>query len=95
MPLAEATTFLTIPEAAKLARVSGRTLRRWLAAGRLQFHQASARSRVLIRPTDLERFLTRHETARPDLDREIEQVMSGLMERSWPTRTSAMRSDVL
>jgi helix-turn-helix protein len=34
--------FLTIEEAAQLARVSGRTLRRWLATGRLPYHQASA-----------------------------------------------------
>jgi excisionase family DNA binding protein len=80
MPLAEATTFLTIEEAAQLARVSGRTLRRWLAAGRLPYHQASARSRVLIKPEDLEDYLTRHEATISDLDQDIDDLMSTLKE---------------
>jgi excisionase family DNA binding protein len=53
MTLAETTSFLTIDEAAHLARVSGRTLRRWLAAGRLPYHQASARSRIRFARTKI------------------------------------------
>ena len=81
MPLADSTvptTFLTIEEASQVARVSGRTLRRWLATGRLPYHQASARSRVLIRPHDLEQFLTRHERNTISLDQSIDEVLISL-----------------
>lgn len=81
MPLADSTVptmFLTIEEAAELARVSGRTLRRWLATGRLPYHQASARSRVLIKPHDLEQFLTRHERSTISLDHSINEVLTSL-----------------
>ena len=84
MPLADSTvpaTFLTIEEAARLVRVSGRTVRRWLATGRLPFHQAIARSRVLIRLQDLESFFHRHEGNTTNVNHIIDEVFGSLMHR--------------
>ena len=69
--------FLLLSEAAQYARVSPRTVRRWLAKG-LPYHQAGTGSRVLIKQMDLEQFLTRHDAQRHDLVAMIKAVASSL-----------------
>jgi excisionase family DNA binding protein len=73
--------FLLLSEAAQYARVSPRTVRRWIAQG-LPFHQVKAGSRVLIKSTDLERFLTRYETSQPKLDCLIDEIARSLQSTS-------------
>jgi excisionase family DNA binding protein len=73
--------FLTIQEAAAISRVSGRTIRRWIATHRLPYHQACPRSRVLIRQNDLTQFLTRHETTPQGLGSIVDEVLNTLVLR--------------
>lgn len=47
--------YLSVAEAAKLARVVPSTVRRWIRAGELTRHEAG--SKVLVRRDELERFL--------------------------------------
>lgn len=70
--------FMTLQEVATTCRVSPRTVRRWLASGRLPYHQTTPRSRVLIQPADLERYLARHESADLNLDPMIDHVLNSL-----------------
>ncbi len=52
-------------------------MRRWLDQG-LPRHQAGPRGKVLIRPCDIEAFLTRQQAAKPDLNAMVEEVLKGL-----------------
>lgn len=70
--------FMTMQEVAAVCRVSQRTVRRWLASGRLPYHQASPHSRLLIRPADLDRLLARHEAEDVDLDPMINEIMKSM-----------------
>lgn len=54
-PANDATEYLSVAEAAQLARVSSGTVRRWVRTGELTRHEAGAR--VLVRRDELERFL--------------------------------------
>ncbi len=69
--------FLPLDRAAAWAGVSVRTLKRWIGQG-LPRYQAGPRSKVLIRPGDIESFLTRQQAAKPELDRMVDQVMGEL-----------------
>jgi len=56
MPANDATAeYLSVREAAELARVSVYTIRRWVRRGELTKHEAG--SRLLVRRDELERFL--------------------------------------
>ena len=69
--------FMPLAEAAAWAGVSPRTMRRWISQG-LPRHQAGPRGKVLIRPGDIEQFLTRQQAAKPDLDAMVDEVMNEL-----------------
>ncbi len=69
--------FLDIGKAARWASVSEKTISRWLGRG-LQFYQEGPRTKILIRPTDLEEFLTRRQAPKPALDMLVEEVIRGL-----------------
>ena len=73
--------FMPLAEAAAWAGVSPRTMRRWISQG-LPRHQAGPRGKVLIRPGDIEQFLTRQQAAKPDLDAVVDEVMNELAQRS-------------
>ena len=63
----ERPAYLSLKEAAVWAGVSARTMKRWLVGG-LPSYQAGARTKVLIRPTDIEQFLTRRQVLQVDID---------------------------
>jgi excisionase family DNA binding protein len=69
--------FLSLGEAAQRHKISSRTLRRWIARG-LPFYQACPRGRVLLRPCDLDRFLTRRQAPKPALDVLVDEVVRDL-----------------
>jgi len=69
--------FLDIGKAARWASVSEKTISRWLGRG-LQFYQEGQRTKILIRPTDLEEFLTRRQAPKPALDMLVQEVIRGL-----------------
>ena len=69
--------FLDIGKAARWASVSEKTISRWLGRG-LQFYQEGQRTKILIRPTDLEEFLTRRQAPKSNLDDMVDTVMSEL-----------------
>jgi excisionase family DNA binding protein len=68
---------MPIKEAARWAGVSERTMKRWIARG-LTTYQAGPREKVLIRPADIDAFLTRRQVPVPDLDAMVEEVMSSV-----------------
>lgn len=70
--------FMTLQEVAAVCRVSQRTVRRWLAGGRLPYHQATPHSRILIQPADLDRYLARHEDGIINLEPMIDEVLGSL-----------------
>jgi len=69
--------FLSIEHAAQWSDVSIKTVRRWISKG-LPRYQAGPHSKVLIRPGDIESFLTRQQTPKPVLDVMVEEVMGEL-----------------
>jgi hypothetical protein len=48
----------------------------------LPVYQAMARGKVLIRPADIDAFLTKQQAERPDLSRMVDDVMRDLSGRS-------------
>ena len=69
--------FLSLAHAAAYADVSTKTIKRWIERG-LPKYQAGPRSKVLIRPTDIEQFLLRKESMPQNLDGMVEEVFDGL-----------------
>lgn len=69
--------YVTIDRAAKYASVSTRTIKRWVKAG-LPVYQGTARGRVLIRPSDIDTYLTRKQAVQVDLSVMVEQVLRDL-----------------
>ena len=69
--------YLPLADAATWAGVSPRTLKRWIAAG-LPKYQAGPRGKVLVRPGDIDQFLTRQQAPTPDLDAMVNEVLQGL-----------------
>ena len=65
--------FLPLAEAAQWAGVSPRTMKRWISKG-LAYFQEGPRTKVLIRPGDIEEFLTKRQAERPALDVLIEET---------------------
>ncbi len=77
--------YLPLLEAAVWAGVSAKTMKRWIQRG-LPIYQAGPREKVLIRPADIEAFLTRRQVPVPDLDAMVEDAMKSL--RSDPAFSS-------
>ena len=73
--------YLSIEGAAQYASVSEKTIKRWVKAG-LPVYQGTARGKVLIRPTDIDAYLTRRQVPQLDLDAVVEEVMLGLSTES-------------
>jgi len=73
--------FLPLAEAAAWSGVSTRTLKRWIEAG-LPKYQAGPRSKVLIRPTDIEEYLTRQQANPPNIDALVDEVVNELVSPS-------------
>jgi predicted site-specific integrase-resolvase len=69
--------YLPLLEAAPWAGVSVRTLKRWIKKG-LPTYQAGPRERVLIRPADIDAFLTRRQIEKPNLDAMVEEVFASV-----------------
>ena len=69
--------FLPLHQAAQWAGVSERTLKRWIARG-LPRYQAGPRTKVLVRPADIDAFLTRQQVQQPDLNAMVEDVLRSL-----------------
>jgi excisionase family DNA binding protein len=69
--------YLSIEGAAKYASVSTKTIERWIQGG-LPVHQGTARGRRLIRPSDIDAFLTRKQAPRLDLNAIVQEVIKGL-----------------
>ena len=69
--------YLPLHEAASWAGVSVRTLKRWITKGLPTYH-AGPREKVLIRPADIDAFLSRRQAQAPDLHAMVEDVMRSL-----------------
>jgi hypothetical protein len=69
--------YLPLREAAAWAGVSVRTMKRWITKG-LPTYQAGPREKVLIRPTDIDAFLTRQQRQAPNLDAMVNGVLKSL-----------------
>lgn len=77
MPGAYERGYMPLVEAADWAGVSPRTLKRWIRRG-LPTYQAGPREKVLVRPSDIDQFLTRKQAPTPDLGAMVEEVLAGL-----------------
>ena len=69
--------YMSLVDAAAWVGVSPRTLKRWITRG-LPTYQAGPREKVLVRPGDIEQFLTRKQAPTPDLGAMVEDVLQGL-----------------
>lgn len=70
--------FLPLKDAAQWASISVKTLERWMARGLPAYH-AGAGTKRLVRTADIEQFLTRQQTAKPDLNRMVDEVSRDLV----------------
>ena len=69
--------FLSLEHAAEFADVSVKTVKRWIERG-LPKYQARPGSKVLIRPTDIERFLTKKCNRPQELDSLVQETLKNL-----------------
>jgi excisionase family DNA binding protein len=69
--------YLSIAGAAQYASVSKKTVKRWIKGG-LPVHQGTSRGKVLIRPADIDAYLTRKQAPSLDLDALVDGVMREL-----------------
>jgi len=70
--------YLPLREAGRWAGVSQKTMQRWIKKG-LPYHQAGPREKVLIRPADIEAFLTRRQAVDVNLSATVDDVFKSLM----------------
>jgi len=66
--------YFPVKKAAAWAGVSPKTLQRWIGRG-LPVYQAGPHEKVLVRPADIDQFLTKHEALKVDLDALVEEVV--------------------
>ena len=69
--------YLPLHDAASWAGVSVRTLKRWIKKG-LPTYQVGPREKVLIRPADIDAFLSRKQAQASDLNAMVEDVLRSL-----------------
>lgn len=69
--------YMSIETAAQWCDVSPKTIKRWLCHG-LPYYQEGPRTKVLIRPHDIEAFLTRQQASQPDLETMVEETLAAL-----------------
>ena len=70
--------FLSLEHAADYADVSVKTIKRWIARG-LPKYQVGPGSKVLIRPGDIEAYLTRYQANPPNIDALVDEVVNELV----------------
>jgi hypothetical protein len=70
---------LDLAHAAQWACVSPRTFRRWIERG-LRVQRETSRSKILVRPADIESFLTAQQASRPDLDAMVADTLQELQQ---------------
>lgn len=73
--------YLSLRGAARYASVSSRTIKRWIRAG-LPVYQGTLRGKVLIRPSDIDAYLTRRQSRPSDLDAMVADVLVDLVSQS-------------
>ena len=73
--------YLSLKRAAAYADVSVKTVQRWIKAG-LPVYQGTMRGKVLIRPADIDAYLTRKHAPRLELGAMVDDVMRSLDERT-------------
>ncbi|SLM49229.1 protein of unknown function [Nitrospira japonica] len=69
--------YVTIHGAAQYASVSAKTVTRWIRSG-LPVHQGTTRGKVLIRPGDIDAYLTRRQAPVVNLHALVDDVLQGL-----------------
>ena len=69
--------FLALKSAAVWADASTRTIKRWIAKG-LPYYHAGPGTKILIRPSDIENFLTRQQHQTPSLDALVNETLAEL-----------------
>lgn len=66
--------YLSLNTAAAYADVSTKTLRRWIAAG-LPVYQGSTGGKVLVKPQDIDQFLTRRQVPQVDINALVNETL--------------------
>jgi hypothetical protein len=69
--------YFPIMDAAKYASVSPKTIQRWIKGG-LPVFQGTTRGKVLIRPADIDIYLTRRQVRQFDLDAMVNEVLNSV-----------------
>ncbi len=69
--------YLSLKQAAVWAGVSARTIKRWVADG-LPSYQAGPRTKVLVRPMDIDQFLTMRKVPQVDIKALVDEVLHDL-----------------
>jgi excisionase family DNA binding protein len=69
--------YLSIRGAARYSSVSTKTVKRWIKGG-LAVHQGTARGKVLIRPSDIDAYLTRKQVPSLNLNSLVNDVCRDL-----------------
>lgn len=69
--------YVPIDGAAQYASVSTKTIQRWIKGG-LPVYQGTARGKVLIRPSDIDVYLTRRQARQIDLNAMVNDVLWGI-----------------
>ena len=69
--------YFPILDAAEYANVSTKTVQRWIKGG-LPVYQGTTRGKVLIRPTDIDAYLTRRQARPVDLVAMVNEVLWGM-----------------
>jgi len=69
--------FMSLETAANWCDVSRKTMKRWIQKG-LRVYSEGPRSKILVRPCDIEAFLTKRQAPKSSLDDLVESVLGEL-----------------
>jgi excisionase family DNA binding protein len=75
-----ATELLDVAGVAKLCHATAGTVRTWIQSGRLAARKAG--HRYLVRPVDVERFLSARLAGEPDVEGQVSSILDRLGDRS-------------
>ena len=81
--------YMPLPQAAQWAGVSSRTMKRWIKRG-LPVHQAGHREKILIRPVDVDAFLTKKRAPVCNLNAMVDDVLQSMGEKNTRSRQSGL-----
>src|SRR5687767_5119039 len=73
--------YLSMDRAAKYASVSTKTIKRWIQGG-FPVYQGTVRGKVLIRPSDIDGYLSRRQASKIDLYAMVQEVITDLSSAS-------------